>query len=159
MKVNVRRLEGGVTIVEIMVAMGIIAVFTSSIYWALTTLNRAAIANRLYTGAVAAAEIPINDFQTAPVVSGSIVGYSAGTTTGTAIIYTDPQYIVGGSMTLTATATITKTLSVTGSTNQLSASNSTRYNYYVYDVVLTYFYPNQGRPYSVEMKSLRTDAP
>lgn len=153
-------LKQGFTILEMMVTMGIIALFTSSIYWALTTLNKQAMTNRLYTGAVAAAEIPINDFQTAPVTSGSIVGYSIGTTTGPVAIYTDPQYIIGGSMTLTVTGTMKKTLALTGTTDQLSASNNSHYNYYVYDVTVTYNYPqNSDMKYTVELKSLRTDAP
>ena len=160
-----RRRERGVTIVEMMVAMGVLVLFSSVSFWALLTLNRQAMASRLFTGALAAAQSQMDSIQNMPTnkMSGtytanntvwpSVLNATGTSTPSVVTIYADPQVVVSGSIPPTITGTLSTVIINTGT---IAVSN-TYWNYFSVQVSVNYTYANN--PYSVVLNTIRSNAP
>ena len=148
------RREEGVTLVEVIVSLAVLTLFASVTYWALLQLNTQAAVARLHTGAQAALQNQIDNFQTLSVSALSGASWAG---TFTVPIYTDPQALVGGTMKQSTVVTGTLTMLLTGTGTTPSPGY---FNYYTATASVTYSYPpNRPITYSGTMVSTRTDAP
>jgi len=158
--------ETGVSILEVMVALAVLALFTATTFFTFTTLNAQAMANRLYTGAVAVAQTQLDVIQNLNngqmIGSGTALGGtmtwpstigSSATTSETVVLYSDPQVFVNGTSTLQVPGTLTTTVLMTGTI----MVSSTYWNYYAMSVNVSYNYRNN--PYSITFQTLRSNAP
>jgi PKD repeat protein len=138
------------TLVEVMVAAGMISLTCSVVMFVFTQLNRMAMVSRLYTGAATVAQSEIDLISTDPFqpVNGLIPAeLQPGTTTIPVIIFQDPisNFTINGTM-----------------TTQVTTANSTYHNgtevdnLYLYLANVTVTYTYRGRPYTVSFSTART---
>jgi prepilin-type N-terminal cleavage/methylation domain-containing protein len=147
------------TLVEVMVSLSILALASSTAFFALNTLNRNAFSARLYSEAQAVAENqidilltkgPFDPTRTPPLIPALLV---VGTTSQSGVlIYVDPvtnQTVVTGTMVTTVTDPgLTQTVIVSGS------SSTANLDLRQLKVAVNYNY--RGSNYSVIMNSMRT---
>lgn len=139
------------TLVEIVVALTVVAIVAAAAFWSLTVTNRQAAANRLFTVAQAIAQNQIELFQTDspfnPQLNPAQVPLSLQIDTRSkqnVIIYTDPL-----NDNVIVTGTLTTTVSDPG-----TILNSVNLNMRQVTVRLNYTYA--GHNYVVSMNSMRT---
>jgi len=147
--------ENGVTLVEVVVAIAVITIFAVTVFSSLTVLNQQAMVDRLYTGALAAAQNQIDWIQSLPPSSLPI----ASSTSPPVTIYSDPQFLSSGTITPIITGTMYTTMVLTGSTALVSGTNFYYHFYGANVTVLFNFPPSNPIPYSVSLSTVRTDAP
>jgi hypothetical protein len=146
-----RHLEGGLTLVEVMVSCAMITLTCTTFMFVFTQLNQMAMITRLYTGAYAVAESQIDLISTdSPFQpqNGLIpTELTPGTATATVTVYHDPvsNNTINGTMTTTVS---------TVSTSYTSGSTTETVYLYQANVNVTYNYRN--RSYSVSFSTLRT---
>jgi len=105
-----RRWQAGLTLVEVIVAAGMISVTCSSVMFAFTSLNQMAMVSRLYTGAAINAQSQIDLISTdspfEPQYNIVPSELQPGTTSTSVTVYRDPisNFTVTGTMTTTVTA-------------------------------------------------------
>lgn len=137
------------TLTEILVALAMIGLMASSALWALVLINSNAAVERLYTGAMTAAQSQIDLILSDTPFDPQLNQFPAlgelnpGTQTQTVPIYTDP---VSGNVVVSGTMTTT----ITDPGLQI---NGNSLNTYQATVTVTYSYRN--RNYTVTMCTLR----
>jgi type II secretory pathway pseudopilin PulG len=146
-----RRWQAGLTLVEVIVAAGMISVTCSSVMFAFTSLNQMAMVSRLYTGAAINAQSQIDLISTdspfEPQYNIVPSELQPGTTSTSVTVYRDPisNFTVTGTMTTTVTAA-----------NGTYANGSNTDTLYLYEATVTVTYSYRNRNYSVSMSTLRT---
>ena len=141
--------QDGITIVEIVVALGVIGLFASSAMWALVMMNNRAAVARLTTGALTVAQNQVDlmfcDAPYNPQKSQVPPELAVGTQIQTNVpIYTDPvtnNVVVSG--------TITSTVADTGTTYG-------GYSLNVYTITVTVSYQFRGNNYQITINTMRT---
>lgn len=149
--VGLRWREAGLTLVEVIVAAGMISLTCSSVMFAFTQLNQMAMVSRLYTGAAICAQSQIDLIETdAPFEpQNNLVPteLQPGTATANVTVYRDPisNFAVAGTMTTTVTAA-----------NGSYANGTNTDTLYLYEATVTITYSYRNHSYSVSMSTLRT---
>jgi len=146
-----RHRRAGLTLVEVMVAAGMIALTCSVVMFVFTQLNRMAMITRLYTGAATAAQSEIDLLTTdgpfQPANNLVPTELQPGTATGAVVVYQDPisNFAINGTMTTTVTTN-----------NTTYANGSETDSLYLYLATVTVTYTYRSRSYSVSFSTTRT---
>jgi len=143
----------GFTLMEVVMALGVIGTMGAGCYVGFNSLNTYAISSRLYSEAQAAAQNQIDQILSKgpfdPVRNKIPTVLTVGTTTTPNVfVYQDPV-----SASAVVTGTMTTTITDTGSTMNFTGVNT---NLNIYRATVTVSYTYRGKTYNVSMDTMRT---
>jgi prepilin-type N-terminal cleavage/methylation domain-containing protein len=143
----------GFTLMEVVMALGVIGTMGAGAYVGFNSLNVYAVSSRLYSEAQSAAQNQIDQILSKgpfdPVLNKIPTILTLGTTTTPNVfVYQDP---VSGNADVTGT--MTTTITDTGSTMNFAGVNT---NLNIYRATVTVSYNYRGKAYNVSMDTMRT---
>jgi len=143
----------GFTLMEVVMALGVIGTMGAGCYVGFNSLNTYAISSRLYSEAQAAAQNQIDQILSKgpfdPVRNKIPTVLTVGTTTTPNVfVYQDPV-----SASAVVTGTMTTTITDTGSMMNFTGVNT---NLNIYRATVTVSYTYRGKTYNVSMDTMRT---
>jgi len=149
--------QGAFTIIELLVALGMIGVTASSMLWGLSMMNNYAILGRLYSGAMETAQQQVDlvltdapfsysSSQSKPELP-SVSSGNSNTSTTSVTVYQD------SATGISVSGTMTTKVDNTGATYDLYTSGAKNLNIYRITVTVTFVY--RGKTYAVTSATMR----
>ena len=143
--------QAGLTLVEVIVAAGMISLTCSAVMFAFMQLNQMAMVSRLYTGAAICAQSQIDLISTdtpfEPQNNLFPTELQPGSATANVTVYRDPisNFAVTGTMTTSVSAA-----------NSSYPNGTNTDTLYLYEATVTVTYTYRNRSYTVSLSTLRT---
>ena len=147
-RIRKKTAAGGVILTEIIVSLGIIALYSASALWGLSMLNNQAAVARLYTGAQVVAQNQIDLCLSDSPFNPQKNQIPPELTVGTTVTNNVPLYIDPLSNQVVNTGTMTTVVTNTGSTLN-------GYNLNLYSITVTVSWTYRGRSFNLKMSTMR----